>query len=83
MADNLIPVDASTLSYPERKALGITTPLPKSTAQSMEALKADKELQKLLGPDFVRNYLITKRDEREKLDGMGEEERRTWLVEQY
>jgi glutamine synthetase len=79
----MFEVDASTLSPPERKALGITTPLPKSLAESMAALQADDALQSMLGRDFVRNYLSVKRAEREKLNSMEEEERRAWLVEQY
>ncbi|RMJ26905.1 Developmental protein fluG [Aspergillus sp. HF37] len=76
-------VDTSNISPPERKALGITTPLPKSLSESMAALQADEALQSMLGRDFVRNYLSVKRMERNKLNAMGEEERRTWLVEQY
>jgi glutamine synthetase len=80
---NGFEVDASTISPPERKALGITTPLPKSLSESMAALQADDALQSMLGRDFVRNYLSVKRAERDKLHSMGAEERRAWLVEQY
>ncbi|KAJ5114789.1 hypothetical protein NUU61_000548, partial [Penicillium alfredii] len=74
-------VDASTLSPSQRTALGITTPLPKSLAQSLDALQTDESLQALLGPELVRNYIIVKRAESARLLAMPEDERRLWLLE--
>lgn len=76
-------MDASTLSSAQRADLGITTKLPKSIAESSAALKRDEDLKDLLGKGFVRNYLIVKRRECDKLNAMNEAERRKWLVEQY
>jgi glutamine synthetase len=76
-------VDASSLTLEERSALGIKTPLPKTLAQSLAALEADKALQTVLGPSFVVNYCRVKRAESEKLAAMGEHERRKWLIERY
>lgn len=75
--------DASTLQDPERAALGITTQLPKTLAQSLSAIEADPALQSLLGTETVRNYLIVKRAESKKLNGMDEATRRKWLLERY
>lgn len=76
-------MDASTISDADRAALGITTKLPKSISESLAALEGDKEIQGLLGADFCRNYAVVKRAESEKLNGMPEDERRMWLIEQY
>lgn len=78
-----IPVDAATRKPTERSALGITTPLPKTLAQSLANLENDKPLQNLLGTAFVENYTAVKSAESAKLAAMDEEERRKWLVERY
>ncbi|RHZ48008.1 uncharacterized protein CDV56_105991, partial [Aspergillus thermomutatus] len=75
--------DAATLTDAQRQDLGITTPLPKTLAQSLDALESDLALRELLGPFLVRNYVIVKRAEAKKLAAMGDEERRTWLIERY
>ncbi|KAL1968103.1 hypothetical protein VTN77DRAFT_2233 [Rasamsonia byssochlamydoides] len=74
-------VDASSLTEEQRSELGITTPIPKTLAQSLAALESDTALQELLGPGFVKNYCSVKRAESEKLAAMEEEKRRRWLVE--
>ncbi|KAI9927902.1 hypothetical protein ASPWEDRAFT_60591 [Aspergillus wentii DTO 134E9] len=75
--------DAATLSDAQRADLGITTQLPKSIEESLSALEANPALQELMGPDFVKNYAITKRAESKRLSGMEPEARRKWLVERY
>lgn len=75
--------DASTLNDSERAALGITTQIPKSLPQSLSAVEADTALQSLLGNETVRNYVIVKRAESKKLNGMDEAMRRMWLMERY
>ncbi|KAJ5153177.1 uncharacterized protein N7482_009655 [Penicillium canariense] len=76
-------VDASSLSPAERSALGITTPIPKSLAESMAALSEDKTLQNVMGHEIVQNYLSVKRAESKRLLAMPDEERRLWLLERY
>lgn len=71
------------MSDADRAAIGITTKLPKSISESLAAVESDKEMQGLLGADFVRNYAVVKRAESEKLNAMSEDERRRWLIEQY
>lgn len=76
-------VDASHMTYAERTALGITTPLPKSLDQSMAALSENEGLQSVLGRDLVQNYLSVKSAESKRLQDMADEERRLWLLERY
>ncbi|KAL2831148.1 hypothetical protein BDW59DRAFT_7415 [Aspergillus cavernicola] len=75
--------DAATLNEAERSALGITTKLPNTLAQSLRALASNETLQDLLGPDLVKNYIMVKRAESKKLNAMDEKARRKWLVERY
>ncbi|KAK9630423.1 hypothetical protein V6000_004169 [Aspergillus fumigatus] len=75
--------DAATLTDAQREDLGITTRLPNTLAQSLDALESDHALQELLGPFLVRSYVIVKRAESKKLAAMGDEERRKWLIERY
>ncbi|KAL2850750.1 hypothetical protein BJY01DRAFT_125994 [Aspergillus pseudoustus] len=75
--------DAATLSDAERSTLGITTKLPTSLSQSLDALASNKPLQELLGLNLVKNYTMVKRAESEKLNAMDEKTRRKWLVERY
>ncbi|KAJ5692325.1 hypothetical protein N7462_001748 [Penicillium macrosclerotiorum] len=76
-------VDASSLTPAERSDLGITTPLPKSLAESLGALDKDKPLRSVLGDALVDNYLSVKRLESVRLQAMPAEERRLWLIERY
>ncbi|KAL3487173.1 hypothetical protein BJX62DRAFT_10599 [Aspergillus germanicus] len=75
--------DAATLTDIERSALGITTKLPTALSQSLDALASNETLQELLGPNLVKNYIMVKRAESEKLNAMDEKTRRKWLVERY
>nr|AKR71449.1 FluG protein [Aspergillus glaucus] len=75
--------DAATLNDTECAALGITTKLPKTLAQSLSAIESDRTLQDLLGPELVKNYCIVKRAESKKLSAMDEYSRRMWLMEKY
>ncbi|KAL4912371.1 hypothetical protein BDW62DRAFT_20795 [Aspergillus aurantiobrunneus] len=75
--------DAAMISEAERSALGITTRLPHTLPQSLDALESNETLQNLLGPNLVKNYIIVKRAESKKLSAMDEKTRRKWLVERY
>ncbi|CAG8200914.1 unnamed protein product [Penicillium nalgiovense] len=76
-------VDASTLTPSQRTTMGITTPLPKSIAQSLEALEKDESLRDMLVHDLISSYLTVKRAESAPLLSMSEEERRLWHLERY
>jgi len=76
-------VDASHLTSAERSALGITTLLPKSLAESLTALVEDEALQGILGTELVQNYLSVKRAESERLQSMADDKRELWLLERY
>lgn len=75
-------VDASTLTSSQRAELGITTPIPKSLAESLDALEKTP-LDKLLGAEMIKNYVTVKRAEMVRLQAMSEEKRRLWLLERY
>ncbi|KAE8315560.1 hypothetical protein BDV41DRAFT_530360 [Aspergillus transmontanensis] len=75
--------DAAKLPPAEREALGITTELPKSLTQSLDALEADSALQSIIGETVVNNYTSVKRIESKRLLAMDETTRRTWLLERY
>lgn len=81
--DNILPVDASTLTPSQRTTMGITTPLPKSIAQSLEALEKDESLRDMLVHDLISSYLTVKRAESARLLSMSEEERQLWHLERY
>ncbi|KAJ5594339.1 uncharacterized protein N7459_000547 [Penicillium hispanicum] len=76
-------VDASTLTATQRSDLGITAPLPKTLAESLDALEKDEPLHAMLGPNLVRNYITVKRAESARLMAMSEQKRRLWLLERY
>lgn len=66
-----------------RKELGITTVMPTSIDESIAALKADTELQELLGKVFVKRYIAVRQGEQRLLNSMSETKRRNWLIEKY
>lgn len=76
-------MDASHLTSAERSALGITTPLPKSLAESLAALSGDEALQGVLGAELVQNYVSVKSAESERLQSMADDKRQLWLLERY
>ena len=71
------------LNDEERKELGISEKLPTKLEEALEALGRDEVLKKVLGEELVERYLVVRRAETKKLEGMGEEERRRWLIERY
>ncbi|DAA76886.1 TPA_exp: Extracellular developmental signal biosynthesis protein FluG [Trichophyton benhamiae CBS 112371] len=76
-------VDPMDLNDDGRKELGITTVMPTSTDESIAALKADTELQELLGKVFVKRYIAVRQGEQRLLNSMSETKRRNWLIEKY
>jgi len=73
-------VDAVTLSDEERRQHGITTRLPNTLEKSLEALREDRVLTRLVGQAIVDSYVVTKEAEMEFLGEMAEDERRAWLM---
>ncbi|KAF1808367.1 glutamine synthetase/guanido kinase, partial [Eremomyces bilateralis CBS 781.70] len=67
----------------ERLEHGMTKMLPKSIEQSLQALEKDEQLQARMGPAMVKDYIVMKRQEQEKLKNMPKNEAHVWLVERY
>lgn len=78
-----LQVNPSTLSEEERAQYGVTQKLPGRLEDAMAALKGDGELREALAQGLVEGYLVMKRSEGEMLRGMGEGERRVWMMERY
>lgn len=57
--------------------------MPQSLETSLNFLEQDSEMTSLLGEKLVEDYITVKRTEREMLGKMGEEERRSWIIERY
>jgi glutamine synthetase len=75
--------DPSALDEQGRARYGITTRMPGSFEEAVEALNGDGPLKEILDHELVDNYVIMKDAEQKMLDGMEEEERREWLIERY
>ncbi|KAK5138916.1 hypothetical protein LTR04_004064, partial [Oleoguttula sp. CCFEE 6159] len=73
----------SRLTPEQREELGITRRLPPDIHTSLDALEHDGALAEVLGAGLVSDYVAMKRAEQTMLGGMGEEERRVWLLERY
>ncbi|KAM5431674.1 hypothetical protein McanMca71_004907 [Microsporum canis] len=76
-------VDPADLSDAERTELGITTALPRSIEESIEALKADSALQDLLGRTFIKRHIGVRMGEQRLLSSMSDTMQRNWLIEKY
>lgn len=77
------PFDPSQLTAEKRESYGITNRLPGTLEEALGRLHSDKALTQSLGKGFVENYLAVKRGEMAMLKGMGEDERRRWMIERY
>ena len=75
--------DPATLTEQGRAKLHLTEMLPLSLKEALEALKADTDLAKLMGPEVVERYLATKKAELAMLAGIPKEERKAWIIERY
>lgn len=78
-----VAVNPARLDEHARAELGITQMLPRSLGEAMDALRRDAALNEVLAPELVRDYLAMKQSERDMLGGMGDEERRRFLIERY
>jgi glutamine synthetase len=76
-------IDPATLTDNDRKELNVTEMLPSSVEEALRALQEDEELTGLLGPELVERYVLLKETELNFLGGLGEDERRQWIMERY
>lgn len=73
----------SKLTADQRQDLGITTKLPTSISQALEALENDERLQMALSPGLAKHFIAMKKAEQDMLSDMPEAERTVWLIEWY
>ena len=78
-----VQYNPSQLDEEGRAAYGISQKLPANLGEAMVALKSDGELNEALAQGLVHDYLVMKESEQKMLVGMGEAERRVWLIERY
>ncbi|KAK3700183.1 hypothetical protein LTR37_016062 [Vermiconidia calcicola] len=71
------------LSAQEKEEHGITTTLPRSLDEAIEAAEQDSELEQAMSPGMLKHFLAMKKAEQEMLNEMPEKERRVWLMERY
>ncbi|KAL8726133.1 MAG: hypothetical protein Q9181_006170 [Wetmoreana brouardii] len=75
--------DPAYLTTDDRRALGITSQMPRSIAEALRYFRDSATLRDILGDAAFENYLVVKEAEVEMLDEMEMEERRQWLIERY
>ncbi|OAA66611.1 extracellular developmental signal biosynthesis protein [Niveomyces insectorum RCEF 264] len=75
--------DPATLTAEGRKELGITTMLPGSLDDALQALADDETMGRLLGREVVQRYLDIKRAELAFYNGLSEAQLREWIIERY
>ena len=63
--------------------LGITTKMPTSINEAIDAAENDSELEQALTPGVLKHYLAMKNSEQDMLNEWSEEKRRVWLMERY
>lgn len=66
-----------------REAMGITTALPKSLTDSLDALETDSPVQELVGSEIVSGYLGLKRGEVRHFKSLSDEETKNYLISKY
>jgi glutamine synthetase len=82
-AERDLDVNPSRLDEEGRARYGVTRRMPRSLQEAMEALKVDAALREILDHELVDAYAVMKDAEQRMLGGMGEEERREWMIERY
>lgn len=78
-----LPFNPSGLDDAGRAHYGVTRRMPGSLEEAVEALKGDGALREVLEQEVVSGYLVMKEAEQRMLGGMGEAERRVFLIERY
>lgn len=75
--------DPASLDSGKRKTLGINEALPKSFAEAVKSLKANKVLEEVMGKDAITLYLGVKQAEGELAKTMSSEGLRKWMIETW
>lgn len=75
--------DLAKVGDEERQALGVVERLPQTLEAALSRLRKDETLKGVLGQKIVDDYVVMKEKERELLNAMSEEQRRTWIIERY
>ena len=73
----------AAMTAQRRAAVGVAERIPSSLGEALGALGEDGELGEMLGRELVDRYVSVKTAEAALLEGMGVEERRTWVMERY
>ncbi|TKX24469.1 fluG-like protein [Elsinoe australis] len=76
-------VNPSKMTDAQGEEYGITEKLPQSVEEALVALEGSETLRKAIGHGVVRDYILMKRAEQEKLNQMEEGKRREWLIQRY
>lgn len=71
------------LSDEEKKDKGVVTQFPGNLKDALKVLEDDDGMKEILGDEVVQKYISVKRAEIDIVEGMGEEERKTWYMERY
>ncbi|KAI8939645.1 hypothetical protein NX059_003404 [Plenodomus lindquistii] len=76
-------VNPSTLDEEGRKHYGVVQKLPRTLQEALDALERDVPLNEAMSHGLVQDYVVMKESEIKMLGGMGERERRVFLIERY
>ncbi|KAG8630112.1 hypothetical protein KVT40_001731 [Elsinoe batatas] len=76
-------LNPSRMSDAQGEEYGITEKLPLSIEEALVALDGSATVKHVIGVDVVRDYIVMKRAEQEKLNQMEEGKRREWLIQRY
>lgn len=76
-------IPAAQLSDDEREKIGLVDVLPYTLDDILDCLEEDGRIQYLMGPMMVSSYLEVKKGEMEFLRGMGDVQRRLYLISMY
>lgn len=78
-----LTVNPSTLDEEGRKHHGVIQKLPRSLQEALDALERDVPLNEAMAHGLVQDYVTMKESEIKMLGGMGESERRVFVIERY
>ncbi|KAF4556118.1 Glutamine synthetase-like protein 2 [Elsinoe fawcettii] len=76
-------LNPSKMSDVQGEEYGITEKMPLSIEEALVALEGSSTIKEVIGSDVVRDYIIMKRAEQEKLNQLDERARRVWLIQRY
>ncbi|PNS21611.1 hypothetical protein CAC42_970 [Sphaceloma murrayae] len=76
-------LNPSRMTDAQGEEYGIAEKLPLSIEEALVALEGSDVIKETIGGDVVRDYVLMKRAEQEKLNRMDEGKRREWLIQRY